>query len=75
MPAVNVSNNDLDVHTWIEESFALAQSATYSNPPVGTGAGPYRYDQSYVDNATALAQKRVAQAGLRLANILNAEVQ
>lgn len=75
LPPVTVSDNDLDVHTWIDESFALAQSAAYANPPVGNGAGPYHYDQSYADNALAVAQKRVAQAGLRLANILNTEVQ
>jgi hypothetical protein len=72
---VTVSASDLDVHTWIDESFALAQSATYANPPIGNGAGLYRYDQSYADNALAVAQKRVAQAGLRLANILNTEIQ
>lgn len=75
LPAVTISANDLDVHTWIDESFALAQSTTYANPPVGDGAGPYRYDQTYTDNAKAVAQKRVAQAGLRLANILNTEIQ
>ena len=75
LPPVTVSNNDLDVHTWIDESFALAQSATYANPPVGNGPGPFRYDQAYADNAKAVAQKRVVQAGLRLANILNTEIQ
>ncbi len=72
---VAVSAGDLDVHTWIDESFALAQSVTYANPPLGNGAGPFRYDQAYADNAKAVAQKRVVQAGLRLANILNTEVQ
>ncbi len=75
LPTAMVSNSDLDVHTWIDESFALAQSVTYSNPPLGNSAGPFRYDQSYADNAKAVAQKRVVQAGLRLANILNAEIQ
>jgi hypothetical protein len=75
LPPVTVSSDDLDVHTWIDESFALAQSTAYANPPVGVGAGPFRYDQAYADNALAVAQKRVVQAGLRLANILNTEVQ
>jgi hypothetical protein len=74
LPAVVVSSNDLDVHTWIDESFALAQSVTYANPPVGNRTGPFRYDQTYAGNARAVAQKRVAQAGLRLTNILNTEI-
>jgi hypothetical protein len=75
LPPVPVSNNDLDVHTWVDESFALAQSTVYADPPVGVGGGPFRYDQAYADHAKAVAQKRVAQAGLRLANILNMEIQ
>jgi len=75
LAAVTVSNDDLDVHTWVDESFALAQSVTYANPPVGNGAGPFRYDQSYADSAKGVAEKRVVQAGLRLANILNTEIQ
>ena len=75
LPAVTVSDSDLDVHTWIDESFSLAQSTTYANPPVGISGGPFRYDQAYADSAMAVAQKRVVQAGLRLANILNTEVQ
>jgi len=75
LPAVNVSANDLDVHTWIEESFQLAQSAAYINPPIKNGAGPYFYDDTYAQNALAVAQKRVVQAGLRLANILNTEIK
>jgi hypothetical protein len=72
---VTVSPNDLDVHTWVEESFQLAQSAVYVNPPIQNGAGPYFYDETYTKNALAIAQKRVVQAGLRLANILNTEIK
>ena len=72
---LTVSNDDLDVHTWIDESFSLAQSSAYANPPVGNNAGPFRYHQAYADAAKSVAQKRVVQAGLRLANILNTEVK
>jgi len=75
LPSVNVDPNDLDVHTWVSESFELAASAVYANPPVGAGAGPFQYDQAYADNAKSVARKRVVQAGLRLANILNTEVK
>jgi hypothetical protein len=75
LPSVSVDPKDLDVHTWVNESFELAKSAVYADPPVGIGAGPFQYDQGYVDNSKAVAQKRVVQAGLRLANILNTEVK
>jgi hypothetical protein len=75
LPSVSVSPDDLDVHTWVDESFELAKSAAYANPPVGVGAGPFQYDQEYAANAKAVAQKQVVQAGLRLANILNTEVK
>jgi len=75
LPSVTVSPADLDVHTWVDESFELAKGATYANPPIGVGAGPFQYDQAYAASALSVAQKRVVQAGLRLANILNTEVK
>jgi len=75
LASVAVDPKDLDVHTWVDESFELAKTAVYANPPVGDGAGPFHYDQAYADNAKSVAQKRVVQAGLRLANILNSELK
>ncbi len=75
LPSVAVDASDLDPHTWVGESFNLAQSSAYANPPVGNGAGPFQYDQAYADQAKAVAEKRIVQAGLRLANILNTELQ
>jgi len=75
LASVKVDPNDLDVHTWVDESFALARSAAYANPPVGVGKGPFQYGKGYASNAKAVAQTRVVQAGLRLANILNTEVR
>lgn len=74
LPQVAVKPEDLDAHTWIGESFDLAKSTAYANPPIDDGAGPYHYDQSYADNAKAVAEKRIVQAAMRLANILNTEL-
>lgn len=72
---VEVKPDDLDTHTWVDESFDLARTVVYANPPVGDGAGPFQFNQAYADNAKLIAQRRVMQAGLRLANILNTDLK
>ena len=69
------AGNNLNVSDWIDESFAAAQSKSYKNPPIGIGPGPFTITAGYRNAARALARKRVALAGARLANILNAELQ
>jgi hypothetical protein len=68
---------DLKTDDWVQESFTLAKSDVYMDPPIGTGKGPYTISPSsaYATNALAVAQKRVALAGTRLANVLNAELK
>jgi len=60
-----------DEATWIQESFQLAESQAYKNP-VGTEAGPYLLTDDYKAAAKKVAQERIALAGFRLANLLNA---
>jgi hypothetical protein len=60
-----------DDAVWIQESFQAAQQSAYA-APVGPGAGPYSLNAAYTRNAKAVAQARVALAGVRLANLLNA---
>jgi hypothetical protein len=60
-----------DDAVWIQESFQAAQQTAYARP-IGPGAGPYALSTTYKANAKALAQGRVALAGVRLANLLNA---
>ncbi len=60
-----------DEATWIQESFQLAESQAYSDP-VGTEAGPYLLTDDYMAAAKKVAQERIALAGFRLANLLNA---
>ncbi len=60
---------------WIDESFALAPSSVYVKPPLDTGTAPFRATAAYTTNATAIAKKRVALAGARLAKMLQAELK
>ena len=61
-------------HEWIRESFELAQGEVYRSP-VGAGTGPFALTAKYGSGARALAAKRVALAGARLANLLNNELK
>jgi hypothetical protein len=70
-----VSKDDLSAHAWVEESVALAKSVVYVYPPIGDGAGPFTLTQVYKDRAVEVSKQRVYQAGMRLANILNAELK
>lgn len=63
-----------DVQRWIEGSFDLAQTSVYA-PPIGPGAGPYTLDEAYRQQARSLAERQVALAGARLANLLNAALR
>ena len=67
--------NNLDAAIWINESFTDAKSTAYKQPPIGVGAGPFTITSTYRNAARALAKRRVALAGARLANILNAELR
>ena len=71
-PATAASN--LDASDWIDESFALAKSSVYKTP-VKNGLGTYNITDTYRNNAVSKSSKRIALAGARLANILNAELQ
>ena len=64
----------METAAWVEESFQAAQAKVYQKP-IGAGAGPFPITLAYRKNAGALAQKRVALAGARLANLLNSELK
>ncbi len=55
---------------WISESSGLARKYAYAKP-VGTGTGSFKLDQIYRTNAGSIAEKRIAVAGVRLANLIN----
>lgn len=59
---------------WIQESFDHAQQDVYV-APIGAGDGPFTITPAYRKAARRLAKQRIALAGARLANILNAELK
>ncbi|UTP39769.1 S1/P1 nuclease [Phenylobacterium sp. LH3H17] len=65
-PATQVS----DVDEWLSESQSLARTVVYL-PPVRSGSGPYRLNHAYELRAGSYAERRIALAGARLANLLN----
>jgi hypothetical protein len=66
--------SETDAKDWVKESFQLAQSDVYVSP-IGSGAGPFTLTTTYKKNAKTLAQKQIALAGARLANLLNNELK
>jgi hypothetical protein len=66
--------SDTNVDHWISESFEDAEADVYVGP-IGAGAGPFTITAAYKKAARALAEKRVALAGARLANVLNSELK
>jgi hypothetical protein len=58
-----------DEAIWIDESFQAAKSHAYKSP-IGVGEGPFTVDAAYTHATEALARKRVALAGARLARLL-----
>jgi hypothetical protein len=59
---------------WVSESFQDAQQDVYVSP-IGAGLGPFQLTSSYKKAAKKLAQRRVALAGARLGNLINAELK
>jgi hypothetical protein len=59
---------------WVQESFAAAQQKVYPGP-VDNGDGTSTVTAPYKKSAVALAKKRVALAGARLANLINTELK
>ena len=68
---------DLNEADWVNESFVLAKSSVYVDPPIGPGLGTFTIGSSptYAADSLKIAQQRVALAGARLANVLNAELK
>jgi hypothetical protein len=57
---------------WAKESHAIGYQTGYQSLPVGaTGKVPVRLNEAYVQTARTVAEKRIALAGYRLANVLN----
>jgi hypothetical protein len=59
-----------DVEVWIQEGVDLDKTVVYV-PPIGVGVGPFVITPAYQAAAAALAKRRIALAGARLAILLN----
>jgi hypothetical protein len=63
-----------DDQVWLTESFDAAKQFVYASP-VGPGAGPYTLDAAYKSQAKTEAKARIELAGVRLANLINANLK
>ena len=78
LPAADATaSSDLTTDDWVQESFALAPTAVYVDPPIAPGIAQDKIDpnSSYAKNALAVVQHRVALAGARLAGVLAADLK
>jgi hypothetical protein len=75
-PAPPQVAHNLDTAAWVHESFLDAQTKVYRDP-IGTADEPYTIapQSTYEVEAYRLAKRRVAAAGARLAQVLNAELK
>ena len=57
---------------WVDESFKLDQTDVYTfGPQTGSREHPITLPNGYMENATSIAEHRIAAAGYRLAAVLN----
>lgn len=68
------ASRDLKVENWVKESVNLAHRKVYTTP-VGATCRVDKLTPAYKARARAIAQQRVALAGVRLANMLNQELR
>jgi hypothetical protein len=74
--ASSKAGHNIDTAAWIQESFDYARTEVYETP-IGPGDGPYTIApwSAYDVGAHRLAEKRMAVAGARLAQLLNDELK
>jgi hypothetical protein len=75
-PAPSKAGHNTITATWIHESFEYARAEVYK-APIGPGEGPFSIlpYSLYDTRAFRLAEKRIALAGARLAQVLNTELK
>jgi hypothetical protein len=66
LAAPSTAVNDSDVGHWVTDSFNLARSTVYVNPPTGVTTGPFSIPAPYESTALDLGKSQVALAGARL---------
>jgi hypothetical protein len=70
-----VAQKNLNAPTakWPSESFELAKAYAYADP-IGSGKGPYYPTATCRSEAGSISEQQITIAGLRLAELLNAEL-
>lgn len=68
------ANLSLSQGRWVRESFRLARDNAYSLSPCQGSNGYACVTPAYFSNAQAIARRRVALAGYRLAGVINARL-
>ena len=76
LPAVEKEGSDTDTAAWVHESVELARTKVYRDP-IEVADQPYTIVpmSEYDLQAYKVAQKRIALAGARLAQVLNTELK
>jgi hypothetical protein len=75
-PVMAKAGHVTEADKWLAESFSYSRTAVYRSP-IASADGPYTIvpGSPYERFAVALANKRIALAGARLAEVLNAELK
>jgi hypothetical protein len=74
VPSVGAADIDKS-QKWLDESFNLAKTVVYVNPPIDNGAPPFRATPEYTSTAQDLAKQQVALAGARLALVIKTDLK
>jgi S1/P1 Nuclease len=76
LPAANPAAVAIvDETKWIAESFQLAETDSYMNPPIAVSTSAVTLTPAYEATAKTVAQTQVALAGARLAALINANLK
>jgi len=73
-PPDAIAAGKLDEAVWITENFEDAQRDAYAGS-IQAGIGPFTLTPEYQTSTKQLADRRIALAGARLANVLNAQLK
>jgi hypothetical protein len=66
---------DIATADWVAESVKAAKQDVYLDPPIGPALGPYKLTDAYITNALTVSKLRIRLAGVRLANVIKADLE
>ena len=65
-PLTDAESNEFDAKVWAQESFEISKDVVYVNDKENV-----ELSAAYIAKARPMAEKRIVQAGVRLANLLS----